>query len=107
MRGEAALTPLAVWAGLFLRFGVPLVCAVIVIDALRRPAGSLGRRARALWAGTSTFILAALLIGFVFPSVVPLRYFAVLAVPLTLVLAVAYLLSVVFARPSVAEIETL
>ncbi len=106
MHGEAALTPLALWMGAFVRFGVPVLCAAIAIDALRRPAGSLGRRERVLWAGTSAFFLAALLIGFLFPSVVALRYFAVLAVPLTLVLAVSYLLSVVFARRVPADSET-
>ena len=106
MHGEATLTPLAVWTGLLVRFGVPVVCAAIAIDALRRPPGSLGRRARVWWAAVSTLVLAALLTGFLFPSVVALRYFAVLAVPLTLVIGVAYLLSVVFARRAAADSET-
>jgi len=107
VHGEVALTPLAVWIGLLVRFGVPMACAAIAIDVLRRPPASIGRRARVFWVVVPLAVLVSLLAGFLLPSVVALRYFAVLAVPFTLVIGVAYLLSVVFAREAAAGSGTL
>ncbi len=99
MHGDVALTPVALWAGLLLRFGVPVVCAVIIVDAARRPVDSFGRASRAVWIALGLAILVTLVVAFVLPDVIALRFFAVLALPLTLALGAAYLLAVVFRKP--------
>jgi hypothetical protein len=95
---DAALTPVAIAIGYLVRYGVPVVCAAIAIDAARRPASALSPRARTTWVTVSLALLVALVAGFIFPGVPALRLVAVASFPLSLVLGVAYLLTVVFPR---------
>ena len=96
MHGDAALSPFATALGYLVRFGVPLVCAAIAIDAGRRSAGSISSRARTTWIALALALLVTLVAGFVFPAAPVLRLAAVASLPLSLVLGVTYLLSVVF-----------
>ena len=98
MHSDAALTPVALAIGYLVRYGVPLACAAIVIDAGRRPADSISLRARSAWIATSLALLVTLVAGFIFPGVTALRLVAVASLPLMLVLGTAYLLRVVFVR---------
>jgi FtsH-binding integral membrane protein len=93
---DVALTPVAIAIGYLVRYGVPIVCAAIAIDAARRPASVLSRRTRATWIAASLALLVTLVAGFVLPAVPVLRLAAVASLPLALVLGVVYLLTVVF-----------
>ena len=99
MHGEATLTPAVVLVAWLLRIGVPLVCAVIAVDAARRPEEAFGRVPRKAWIGIALAILLALVAAFIWPGVAALRVLALLALPLTFALGVAYLFSVVFPPP--------
>lgn len=96
MHGEAALTPWALVVGYLVRFGVPLVCAAIVIDAARRSEPSIGHRARIVWIALPLTLLVLLVLGFIAPGVGVLRLVAVVALPVVFVMGVAYLITVVF-----------
>mgnify|MGYP001059930260 CR=1 FL=1 len=98
MHGDAALTPVALVAGYLVRYGVPLVCAVIAIDAARRPAAALGARRRIVWIVLPVALLAGLVAGFVAPGVAGLQLLAVAALPLAVVMSIVYLLTVVANR---------
>ncbi|MFU8891723.1 MAG: hypothetical protein ACNA76_08790 [Anaerosomatales bacterium] len=100
MHQDAALTPLAIAMGYLVRYGVPLLCAAIAVDAARRPAAALGRRARAVWIALPLALLVTLVAGFIVPGVTVLRLAAVASLPIVVMLGAAYLLSVVFARSS-------
>jgi hypothetical protein len=98
VHGDASLSPFATALGYLVRFGVPLVCAAIAIDAGRRPAGSVSRRARITWIALPLALLVGLIAGLIAPGAAALQLLAVASLPLVLVLGVAYLLTVVFPR---------
>lgn len=98
MHSDAALSTFATALGYAVRFGVPLVCAAIAIDAARRPAGSMSRRARPTWIALPIALLVTLVAGFILPGVPALQLVAVASLPFALVMGFAYLLSVVFVR---------
>jgi hypothetical protein len=93
---DAALTPVAIAIGYLVRYGVPVVCAAIAIDAARRPANVLSRLARATWIAAPLALLVTLVAGFIAPGVPALRLAAVLSLPFALVIGMVYLLNVVF-----------
>jgi len=95
MHGEVPLSPVATAMGLGVRYVVPVVCAVIAIDAARRPRAAFGRYGRMPWVIVPLLLLGSLAIGFVAPGVAILALVAVAAVPVALALGVAYLLAVV------------
>ena len=100
MHDDASLSPWVVALGYAVRYGVPLVCAIIAIDAARRPAASISRRTRIVWVALPLALLLGLVAGFIAPGVAALQLLAVAALPLALVMIVAYLLAVVVpARP--------
>ncbi len=100
MHADASLTPWAVVLGYFVRFAVPLACAAIAIDAARRPAGSIPRRRRVVWVALPVVLLLGLAGGFIAPGVAVFQLIAVASIPLALVMIPAYLLTVVYPRPS-------
>ena len=100
MHDDAALTALAIAMGYLVRYGVPLLCAAIAVDAARRPASTIGARRRMVWIALPLALLVTLVAGFIVPGVTALRLAAVASLPLVVVLGAAYLLSVVYARSS-------
>ena len=96
MHGDISLTPFAVALGYFMRFGVPLVCAVIAIDAGRRRPDVIGERARVVWITLSLTVLAGHVAGLIWPDAAAFGLLTVVSVPLVLVMVPAYLLAVVF-----------
>jgi hypothetical protein len=100
VHGDAALTPIAIVLGYVVRYVVPIACAVIAVDAARRPAADLTRRARVTWIALPLALLLTLLAGFIAPGVTVLRLAAVASLPFMLVMGAVYLLSVVFPRSS-------
>jgi hypothetical protein len=98
VHADASLSPFATALGYVVRFGVPLVCAAIAIDAGRRPASSMGRRARMTWIALPLALLVGLIAGLIAPGVGALQLLAVASLPLVLVLGFVYLLTVVFPR---------
>lgn len=96
MQGEMALTPFAVALGYFMTFVVPLVCAVIAVDAGRRRPDAMGGRARTVWIVLALTVLAGHVAGLIWPDVAAFGLLTVASVLLVLVMVPAYLLAVVF-----------
>ena len=98
MHGDTSLSTFATVLGYLVRYGVPLVCAAIAIDAGRRPAGSISRRARITWIALPLALIVGLIAGLIAPGVAALQLVAVASLPLVVVLGFVYLLTVVFPR---------
>jgi hypothetical protein len=98
VHADASLSPFATALGYVVRFGVPLVCAAIVIDAGRRSAASTSRRTRITWIALPLALIVGLIAGLIAPGVAALQLLAVASLPLVVVLGFVYLLTVVFPR---------
>lgn len=98
MHDSITLTPFALLIGVLVRYGVPIVSAVLAVDAARRPISAFGRFGRTPWIVAPVALLLALLAGFLAPGTVALHFVAIGALPLLIAYSVVYLLRVVFPR---------
>ncbi len=96
MHDSVTLTPFALIGGFLVRYGVPVACAVLAVDAARRPQSAYGRLGRAPWMVFPVLLLLAMVVGFIAPGTVALHFVAVGALPMLIAYTIVYLLRVVF-----------
>ena len=99
MHDNVTLTPFALYAGFLVRYGVPVACAVLAVDAARRPVSAYGRFGRTPWVVAPVALLLALVAGFLVPGTAALHFVAIGALPAVIVYAFVYGFRVVFPRP--------
>lgn len=98
MHESVTLTPFAIAAGHLVRYGVPVACAVLAVDAARRPQSAYGRFGRTPWVLAPVLLLLALVAGFVAPGTVALHFVAIGALPAVIIYGFIYGFRVVFPR---------